>query len=286
MNIRGTIYHCLNCHSHFIVEYKGETQTTFLGDLNIIIQRRLSELYKRPMDKFKDKLKGPYHQYLHDEAVCEPCYRKMNYPADLKAHFEELFAALGAVSDVSSSLNEFINARKTKIVEDYCSTLEFQQAAAIDEKAFKQAFGSLKKPFKKAVNQFISLASNSIASFFIKRISADRQIDTAYAEAKARSSEHKAKALSLARLCGEHYYTFTNVLSPQCLHCFIVCDSSVREPAEPSGGPVYYFYPRKLDRKRFDEVIHSTDWKYYLDQMEGDKISWIKSVKNALMKFC
>jgi hypothetical protein len=286
MNACGMIYHCRECNSRLIVDYKDGVRATFIGDLNVYRQRSLSKFYENTMADIKNSLKNPYENYLHDEALCESCYRKLEYPRDMIDKFDRLFEALGAVSSTISGLIEFINTRKKSIIEDYCSTLEFEQARYIDERSFASAFGAVKKPFKKAVNKFIALASDVIVSLFLDRIAFDSEVQLAYAEAVSKASEHRAIALSLSHLCGKLYYSFTNVYSPQNLHFMFVTEFSVREPIVVSDKPIYYYYPCRIDRNNFDEILNRVDRQYTIDQIQLDKNDWVKAVKKRLMKFC
>jgi len=286
MTAHGMIYHCTECGSSLVIDYKDGAQPTFIGELNMLKHRALSERYAGSAVELKNALAGNYEHYFHEEAICEGCYKKINYPASMTAEFNTLFAELGSISSAISELIDFINGRKKEIINDYCSRLNFENAVDIDEKTFTEAFGSMKKPFKKAVNKFISSASQSIVSLLLDRIAFDPEVQQYYACSISKASQHRRAALSLANLCGRKYYSFTSVYSPQNLHFLFVTDQTVREPVPVSDIPVYYYYPCVFEKEKFDEILNRVDRRYIIEQIRTDKDDWVKAVKKRILEFC
>jgi len=286
MMVSGKIYHCTECENCVIINYEGGAQQTFIGDMEIWRQSALSDRYESLLSKLKRLICGSYEHYLHEEAICESCYKKKEFPDRAIEEFNALFSSLGSISSIISELVEFINARKKVIIAGYCSSLEFKKVREIDEAAFDEAFGDLKKPFRKVVNSFITSAAPSIRSFFLNLIMLDHEVQLAYATATSRVSEHFSAALSMSHLCGKPYYSFTNIYSPENLHYLLMTDQSVRSPETVSDKPIYFYYQCEFNKANFEKILGRVDRQFIIEQVRKDEDKWVAAVKAKLLEFC
>lgn len=292
MNVCGKIYHCIECGAHLTIDYNGGTRPTFIGDLEIFRQRALAEKYKNIINgttkaagtKTHSDMALYYNNYLHDEAICEKCYKNKDYPQELINEFEELFSALNSIISITSTLVKNIQSIKNADINKFIANLKFEDLRKVDENCFNLTFKTIKKPFKKMISSFIEQTGKLIPAYVKNNIAPSPAIEEEYAAVYPELSKNLSLALSKSYLCGKRYYTYKNICMPENLHYLLNTPLAVREPLAQKE-PVYFYYEQVLTENEFNKIVCSAEKISILNASEPD-VNIIRLFQAKAKEFC
>lgn len=162
MLICGNIYHCLNCHSTFHINFEGDPLPTQIGDLKIFEQMELNKKYNQ-LNSYPDE-EG---YYLHIEGYCQNCYKKIiNNNISEYESICKIFNLRNNLYETRNALNDNLEKISEESFNKWIENLSLDFCKVIDEKLYNYTIGhkefNVKNLRKKIIQKFVDNSRSRI----------------------------------------------------------------------------------------------------------------------------